>query len=177
MNQKCLNIEEVRQIITDYNYDCSMIIEQEQDEDQQDEDQQDQNVEQEEDHNVEQEEDHNVEQEEKDQQEDQRKYVCHNDKCDHQKSDHIHVYEIDDDTHITICQKCYDKGYRFCLLTLDVFHIDQLDPVLDEMYIQSTYNHGQLQSEHLQQIDNLYDYLHKCGIDNPNPKHIVIDTP
>lgn len=106
-------------------------------------------------------------------------YICQNEKCPYlTKRDEItdlHVFEIDGDHNIVICDKCYEAGFRFCLFTHDVMPLDQLDPVLDNMYAQPAYHQGQLNKSILDTLDDIYTYFQLIGIENPNPTHVIIN--
>ena len=100
-------------------------------------------------------------------------HLCQNPNCECENPTEIHVYEIDADRRVIICDHCYDSGYRFCIFTLDVLPISQLDPVLDNMYAQPQRHMNQLEHDVLAHVDDLYQYLKIIGIDNPNPEHIL----
>jgi len=106
-------------------------------------------------------------------------YICQNAKCLYhsrrEELDSLHIYEVDANTMITICNHCYDQGYRFCLFTHEVLHIKDLDPVLEEMYAQPEYHQNQLQPYVLSKVNDLDEYFQIIGIDNPNPTHRIID--
>jgi len=106
-------------------------------------------------------------------------YICNNPKCQYLSNredlESLHLYEVDADHIITICDHCYNKGYRFCLFTHEVLHIDDLDNVLDGMYAQPHYHQNQLRPEILSKVDDLDSYFQMIGIDNPNPTHHIID--
>lgn len=102
--------------------------------------------------------------------------LCQNSLCQTQtqtQTNNYHIYEIDSEKHVVICNQCYNEGYRFCLFTHEVLHITQLDPVLEDMYAQASYHHGQLAPEILCHINNLYDYFKQIGIENPDPLHTI----
>lgn len=103
-------------------------------------------------------------------------YLCQNPTCQYADSrTYVHVYEIDDDNQVIICDQCYDQGFRFCLYTLDVLHQSQLEPVLGNMYAQPAINQHQLDFERLDQVSDFYQYLKMIGIDNHDPEHTIIE--
>ena len=101
-------------------------------------------------------------------------YVCQNPKCRHNERESIHLFEVDGDNMIVICNQCYNSGYRFCLFTHEVLPLDQLEPVLDNMYAQPIYHQNQLTPERLSHINDIYQHLRLIGVDNPDPKHTVV---
>lgn len=102
-------------------------------------------------------------------------YICQNESCQHKDFNYVHLFEMDSDEIIVICDKCYDNGYRFCLFTHEVIHLSQMDSVLGDMYAQPSYHQNQLNPEIINTIPDLYQYLHMIGIDNPNPDHSIIE--
>lgn len=106
-------------------------------------------------------------------------YICQNTECvfleRKEELDSLHIFEIDGNTMITICNHCYDQGYRFCIFTHEVSHIKYLDPVLQEMYAKPEYHRGQLNPKVLDMVADIDQYFRTIGIDNPNPTHTVID--
>lgn len=106
-------------------------------------------------------------------------YICQNEKCPYltkqDEIDDLHVFEIDGDHHVVICDKCYNAGFRFCLFTHDVLPRDQLEPVLENMYAKPAYHQGQLNKSILDTIDDIYSYFQMIGIENPNPTHIIFN--
>ena len=100
---------------------------------------------------------------------------CQNPTCqDPLHAPSYHIFEISGDNRVVICQPCYQLGYRFCLFTLDVLPMDQMDPVLDNMYAQPEYHQNQLTPERLYNVTDLYMYFKMIGLENPNPRHILI---
>lgn len=97
--------------------------------------------------------------------------TCQN-PCCQQKGSSFHHYEISDETSVTICQHCYRDGYRFCLLTLDVYHINQLKPIWDDMYVHSQY--GSLTD--YSHVDDMYSYFQMIGIENACPRHYLLKS-
>ena len=110
---------------------------------------------------------------------DVNEYICQNPSCRFlelkEEIEKLHNYEINGDKIITICNYCYDDGYRFCLFTHKVKHIEELDPVLENMYAQKNYHHNQLNEELLKKIPDLSAYFQIIGIDNPCPTYNPID--
>ncbi len=121
-------------------------------------------------------------------------YVCQNPKCKYlanrDELSEIHVYEINANDTVNICNDCYHRGYRFCLFSHDVLHLDTLDPVLESCppvdtedgviqsehyYAHKDLHHGQLHPDVLSQIEDLIEYFKIIGIENPCPTHIIID--
>jgi hypothetical protein len=102
-------------------------------------------------------------------------YVCQNPKCLQNEHACFHLFEIDGDTTVVICNKCYDLGVRFCLFTHEILSMDQMEPVLDNMYAQPLYHQGQLDHDHLSSVNDMYQYFKSIGVDNPNPTHVVIN--
>jgi hypothetical protein len=89
---------------------------------------------------------------------------------------HLHDFEITDDEHIYICSRCYDEGYRHCIISHEIHHISRMDQVLDDMYAVPAYNAGQLAPERLVCEEHLYDYFKSLGIANPSPFHSILDV-
>ncbi len=118
---------------------------------------------------------------------DASEYVCHNPTCqyhDHRDLlDSVTVYEITADETINICCMCFCQGYRFCLITHEVHHLDDLDPVLesvletnhDQFYIQKQLNQNQLHPDILSTLDDFDEYFQMVGIENPCPHKTIID--
>lgn len=110
---------------------------------------------------------------------DMNEYICQNPSCSYLKRREalvsLHVYEIDANSMVTICNYCHDAGYRFCLFTHEVKHIKEMDPVLDNMYAQAKYHQDQLKPELLSKVKNIDDYMKIIGIDNPCPTHSIIE--
>ena len=93
----------------------------------------------------------------------------------HQQCEILHVFEIDSERNVIICSQCYDSGFRFCLFSHEVLHMSQMDQIWGEMYAQPAYHRGQLSSELLAQIDDLYQYLQMIGLENPTPAHYQVN--
>jgi hypothetical protein len=123
-------------------------------------------------------------------------YVCQNPNCKYLNNrdqlTEIHVYEINGNHTVNICNDCYYRGYRFCLFTHDVLHLDTLDPVLESCppdtdqdtglmekqeyyYAHKNRHHGQLNPSILAQVDDLIEYFKMIGLENPCPSHTIID--
>ena len=124
-------------------------------------------------------EDENPKKEGKEMYRDVDEYICQNPSCRFlelkEEIEKLHNYEINGDKIITICNYCYDDGYRFCLFTHKVKHIEELDPVLENMYAQKNYHHNQLNEELLKKIPDLSAYFQMIGIENPCPTYNPID--
>jgi hypothetical protein len=101
-------------------------------------------------------------------------YNCQNPGCMCDPINSIHIFEVNEDNLIMICDECYQSGYRFCLFTHDVLHIKDLEPVLNGMYAQPSYNQNQLNDLILNTVDDLYQYFKIVGIDNPYPQHTIV---
>lgn len=101
-------------------------------------------------------------------------HLCQNALCNHDETPEtiFHLFEIDQDNQIIICQHCYSDGYRFCLVTHQVLPIDQLNPVLDGMYVEKHFQDF-FDCRLLNQISDLNKYYRMIGVDNPNPTHII----
>ena len=106
-------------------------------------------------------------------------YICQNQTCEYlankNELESLHVFQVDSDNDIVICNFCYDKGNRFCLFTHEVMHLSKLEPVLENMYAQPEHNQNQLNPNILSVVDDIDQYLQIIGIDNPNPTHTIID--
>lgn len=106
-------------------------------------------------------------------------YICQSPSCRflerREEIETLHNFEINGEKIITICNYCYDQGYRFCLFTHNVKHLDELDPVLEGMYAQKNYHHNQLNAELLRKIPDLSLYFQIIGIENPYPTYNPID--
>lgn len=100
--------------------------------------------------------------------------LCQNTLCHCKDVTHYHVYEINCEQRVIICQGCFERGYRFCLFTHTVYHLSELELVLGDLYAHPLYHKGQLTPEVLSQVDSLYDYFKNIGIDNPDPTHSVV---
>jgi len=103
---------------------------------------------------------------------------CHNPICvcqtQNEKNKVLHSFEINDENYIVICGACYDAGYRFCIYTHNILHIDKLIPVLKDMFAMKEYDNGQLSPKIISTIDDIYQYFKMIGIDNPEPDHTII---
>ncbi len=84
----------------------------------------------------------------------------------------MHTFEVDGDNVICICNHCHDNGNRFCLISHQVEHIGNLVPIFDDMYVLPGH---QVNPEVLSQVDDIDDYLHNVGIENPCPNYEYID--
>jgi hypothetical protein len=100
---------------------------------------------------------------------------CDNPHCQVKHIETVHRFEIDGEHEILICANCYDLGYRFCLFTHEVLHMDQMDSVLENMYAQKSYHKGQLSYQILCCVPNLYQYFKMIGIENPDPTHSIVN--
>lgn len=109
---------------------------------------------------------------------DLNEYICTNPGCCYldrrEELTLLHNYEIDANNIITLCNYCYDEGFRFCLFTHEIKHIRDLHPVLEDMYAQEPFN-TQLKPEILSSISDLDYYLRTIGIENPCPTYSQID--
>ncbi len=107
-------------------------------------------------------------------------YICLNSQCQYlQKKtqiEYLHIYEVNADQIITICDHCHNQGYRFCLFSHIVMHITKMFPVLDGMYVHSSIHKDKLDPVILNKLDNLDEYFQMIGIDNPNPNYHIIDV-
>jgi hypothetical protein len=101
-------------------------------------------------------------------------YWCQNPMCHcGDKVEYVHLYEIDSENFVVICNSCYDEGFRFCIYTHDVLHQTQLQPVLVGMYARPEINNHQLDIERLDCVVDLSQYLKLIGIDNHDPEHTI----
>lgn len=95
-------------------------------------------------------------------------YVCENADCPHQNEreaiEEIHLFEINSNEIHTICSTCYDRGYRLCLISHEVYPQRDMHRIGDEQYVYSQYIIGK--ESHT---------LDMYGIENPDPTHYVVD--